>query len=457
MRKPTHLSFFLQPAAFVAAFLLAVAPASAKVLANVNLSKKLGHDAECAIAQNPTNQGQLFALCNTGNGFGPAALFAARSADGGATWVYPNLNTETIADGTLGPAACCDPSLAWDSFGNLFITYLDNRLKNIVTLLSKDGGQTFSTLATFGPANTDQPTVTADAGAVWIAWNQDNQMVASGARVTALGKVGDFMPKQKIPGTGQCNFGDIAIAPGGPVLPRGAVVQVCESPSNGSGPASLLVNIKKDGLGLNPFDSPITATTTNVGGFYIIPAQNVESIDAEAGFAFDRNQNSPHFGRLYLVYTDAPAPGDPNTNIMLRFSDDGVKWSDPIRVNDSTTNSKFLPRIASDPRSGNIAICWHDCRNSEKNTGMKNTAMQEFCTIATPTGTTPVFNAQISAGSSISNGKAPEFGDYSGLAYFNGVAHPIWADTSNSTRDNPDGTANFDAYTAPVTGGIAAK
>lgn len=87
--------------------------------------------------------------------------------------------------------------------------------------------------------------------------------------------------------------------------------------------------------------------------------------------------------------------------------------------------------------------------------------MQEFCTIATPTGTTPTFmaNAQISARSysSTSNGQSVEFGDYSGLAYFQGVAHPIWADTSNSTGDNPDGTANFDAYTAPVTGGAVAK
>jgi hypothetical protein len=116
MRKTTHLSFFLAPAAFVAAFLLAVAPAAAQVPTNFNLSKKLGHDAECAIAINPTNIIQLFAVCNTDAGFGPG-LFAARSTDGGATWVYPGGSTETIANGStnpfLGPVACCDPSLAW--------------------------------------------------------------------------------------------------------------------------------------------------------------------------------------------------------------------------------------------------------------------------------------------------------------------------------------------------------
>ena len=28
-----------------------------------------------------------------------------------------------------------------------------------------------------------------------------------------------------------------------------------------------------------------------------------------------------------------------------------------------------------------------------------------------------------------------------------GTAHPIWADSSNSTGDNPNGTAAFDTYT----------
>jgi hypothetical protein len=215
-----------------------------------------------------------------------------------------------------------------------------------------------------------------------------------------------------------------------------------------------LVNIKTDGLGPNLFGPAMPATTTNVGGFLFIPAQSVESIDAEAGLAFDRNPASPHFRRLYLVYTDERV--FPDTDIMLRFSDNnGATWSDPIRVNvDHSGKSQFLPRIASDPLSGNIAVCWHDCRNSAT-----NKAMQEFCTTATPAGTTSTFmaNAQISAGSSTSNGQGVEFGDYSGLAYFQGIAHPIWADTSNSTGDNPDGTANFDAYTAQVTSGAAAK
>ncbi len=483
MHKPNGPSFFLHtvvlPAAFACAFFLAGSVhAQVSGGTDINLSKKNRHDSECAVAKNPTNKLQLFVLCNTA----APGLFAARSTDGGLSWIFPDATDKTIADGDAGqgPSACCDPTLAWDTFGNLFITYINNNLINIETLISIDGGGTFSNLATFvGPCVqcVDQPTVvaanTSAAGApvaVWIVWNQTNaagtagSMMARGAAVTGLGSgsVGAFTAAQVIPGTLGCSFGDVAIAP------DGSVVQACETPTGGQGPANIRVNTKADGLGPNPFNAGVVATTTNVGGFDFIPAQNTRSIDAEAGLAFDNNSGfngnpaSPHFGRLYLVYTEEPVNESNDTDIMVRFSDDnGVTWPNPpIRVNDDATNrSQFLPRIATNQLSGNIAVCWHDARNSAT-----NTAMQEFCTIATPAGATPAFlaNAQISDGSSTSPGTANpgqlviDFGDYSGMAYFQGLVHPAWADDSNSTGDNPDGTTNFDAYTDRVTGGLAA-
>jgi len=441
---------------FVAA-LLASASSHAQISSNVDvdLSQKTGDDNECAISKNPSNKLQLFALCNNA---GPG-LFAARSTDGGATWTYPDPADKTIADGDAnqGAAACCDPTLAWDTFGNLYITYIDAGGSNIVTLLSTDGGLTFSTLATFGPASVDQPTVvaanTSAPGApvaVWIVWNQGNQMVARGAAVTGLNAVGAFQALQTIPGTVGCSFGDVAIAP------SGAVVQVCETPTGGQGPANLLVNTDADGLGPGNFAAAVTATSTNVGGFDFITPQNGRSVDAEAGLAYDRNPTSPHVGRLYLVYTEETVDESNDTDIMVRFSDNnGGTWSAPSRVNDDPPGrSQFLPKIASNRLSGNIAVCWHDCRNSAT-----NTAMQEFCSIATPSGAAPAFfaNGLVSDGASVSNGAGVEFGDYSGLDYFQGLVHPIWADTSNAGGLNPSGTSNFDAYTDRVSGLPAAN
>ena len=422
-----------------------------------NISKKAGNDAECAISKNPTNKLQLFSLCNTSG----TGLLAARSTDGGVTWFYPDPVDKTIADGdaSQGALACCDPNLAWDTFGNLYLTYINSAVNQIITLLSTDGGATFTSLASFA-GSVDQPTVvtanTSVGVAVWIVWNQSNQMVARGAVVTGLGMVGAFNALQTIPGTTGCSFGDIAIAP------SGVVVQACQNPTGGEGPGSIFVNTDTDGLGAGNFGARVTATTTNVGGFDFIPAQPNRSVDAEAGLAFDNNPMSPHFGRLYLVYTDEIVNESNDTDIMLRFSDDnGGMWSAPIRVNDdSPGRSQFLPKIAVNPLSGNIAVCWLDTRNSPT-----NTAVQLFCSFATPSGATPAFfaNAQISDGASTSSGLAnpgqviEDFGDYEGLAYFQGLAHPIWPDSSNRTGNNPEGTGNFDAYTDRVSGGAAAN
>ncbi len=451
---------FLAGIALLLGLLLAAAPARAQISSGTdrNTSQKAGPDAECAIAKNPTNKQELFAACNT-SGIG---LFAARSTDLGATWTYPDAADKTLADGDpgQGAAACCDPTLAWDTFGNLYLGYLDAAVNNVVVLLSIDSGLTFNNLVTF-PGSVDQPTVvvadTAGAAAtspvaVWVVWNQTGTMRASGAAVTGLGTVGAFGAMQIVPGTNNCTFGDVAIAP------SGEVVQACQdgNPSV-TGPTNIRINTDADGLGAGNFGASVVATATNVGTFDAIPAQASRSIDAEAGLAYDAFAASPHFGRLYLVYTEETALENNDTDIMVRFSDDdGGTWSAPIQVNnDATARSQFLPRIASNTLSGNIAVCWHDARASAT-----NTAMQEYCAMATPAGASPVFFDQqpVSDGSSTSAGAGVvEFGDYSGLAYFQGRVHPIWGDTSNSTGDNPNGTSDFDAYTDIVSGGAAAN
>ena len=463
MTKKLNNLFFLWTIAFFTAIPATSILVNGQLAGNtdVNVSQMAGYQAECSIAKNPTNKLQLFASCNNS---GPG-IFAARSTNGGVTWTFPDAVDKTIADGDAGqgPTACCDPTLAWDTFGNLYVTYLGSGF-TIETLLSTDGGATFTNLATF-PGSNDQPTVVAENTtdptapvAVWIVWNQSGSMRARGAAVTGLGtaNITPFNPLQNIPGTANCSFGDVAIAP------SGVVVQTCEIlGADGEAASQILVNIDADGLGPGNFGAAITATNTNVGAFDSIPAQASRTVDAEPGLAFDRNQfgdptlpgglPSPHFGRLYLVYTDETVDENDDTDIMLRFSDDnGTTWSNPaIRVNDdATTRSQFLPRIASNPLSGNIAICWHDARNSAT-----NTAMQEFCAIANrelfPAFIGPNINVQISDGASTSSANPNQFSDYSGLTYVQGLAHPAWGDTST--------TAEFEGFTDRVTGGVAAN
>src|SRR5215212_8721205 len=99
---------------FFAALFFAASTAFAQLTpgTDLNSSQKMGDDNECAVAINPANANQVFVSCNTST----AGLFAARSSDGGATWIYPDPADKTIADGDAGqgPAACCDPTLTWD-------------------------------------------------------------------------------------------------------------------------------------------------------------------------------------------------------------------------------------------------------------------------------------------------------------------------------------------------------
>jgi hypothetical protein len=68
-------------------------------------------------------------------------------------------------------------------------------------------------------------------------------------------------------------------------------------------------------------------------------------------------------------------------------------------------------------------------------------------------GQTFTKNIQISAGTSNSRDahNGIDYGDYSGLSFYGGIAHPAWSDNSNSTGNNPDGTLHqLDIYTASV-------
>jgi hypothetical protein len=129
-------------------------------------------------------------------------------------------------------------------------------------------------------------------------------------------------------------------------------------------------------------------------------------------------------------------------------------------VNDDTTmNSQFLPKISLDQTTGKIAVVWYDSRNdlgtggAGDTDGVPNDDAQFWGAFSTDGGQTFTKNIQISAGTSNSHdsGNHIDYGDYTGLSFYGGVAHPAWADNSNSTGDNPDGRLHqLDIYTAAV-------
>lgn len=435
---------------------------------NVDVSQRHLNESEEAIAVNPTNRNNIVIVTNIGHREAglTAGMFEGVSFDGGATWTTRIIgNNDNLGD------ACCDPSLSFDEYGNLFMTYL-YQVENVVPIaLSTDGGLTFSVIANIAapPKTTgkkapgdnrglfryvDQPTITAAKGEVWVVFNAAGPMFATGAPVSGLGQVGAFFAGEVVPGSNNCTYGDVAIGPAGQVM------QACNLTTTGQGGGKIFVNVDPDGLGPMGFGDRVFVAETHVGGFDFIPPQPDRSVDAEVGLAWDRTGGADN-GRVYAVYTKEQKNESDDMDIYVRYSDDdGATWSEGVRVNDDNTkNSQFLPKISLDQTTGNIAVVWYDSRNdlgtggAGDTDGIPNDDAQVWGAFSTNGGTSFTPNIQISAGTSNSHdsGNAIDYGDYTGLSFFGGLAHPAWADNSNSTGNNPDGTLHqLDIYTAAV-------
>lgn len=436
---------------------------------NVDVSVRHLNESEETIAVNPTNPNNIVTVTNIGHTEAglTAGMFEGISFDGGHTWTR-----KLIALGGSDPLgdACCDPSLSFDRYGNLFMTYLYEVEDQVPIALSTDGGVTFTVIANISAADlpakksqgdnrglfrfVDQPTIVAAANEVWVVFNAGGPIVATGAPVRGLGAVGAFIPVEVVPGTNNCTYGDVQIGPAGQVM------QACNLTESGQGGGKIFVNVDPDGVGPAGFGSRTFVTETHVGGFDFIPAQPDRSVDAEVGLAWDRT-GGIHHGRVIMVYTGEHPNESNNTDVYVRHSDDGgTTWSAPVRVNDdATTNSQFLPKISLDPTGGNVAVVWYDSRNdlgtggSGDTDGVPNDDAQFWGAFSTDGGASFTPNVRISAGTSNSHdsGNGIDYGDYSGLSFFGGVAHPAWSDNSNSTGTNPDGSLHqLDIYTAAV-------
>jgi hypothetical protein len=161
------------------------------------------------------------------------------------------------------------------------------------------------------------------------------------------------------------------------------------------------------------------------------------------------------------VWTQESPNESDNTDIMLQYSDNnGSTWSPPVRLNDDhTANSQFMPAVAVDQTTGNLAVSWYDCRNDPgtggagDTDGVPNDDAQIWGTYSANGGLTFAPNFRISAGTF----NAPDaqsgfdYGDYTHAAFQSGEFYPAWSDNANSTGQNPDGALHqLDLFIAQV-------
>jgi len=437
--------------AFAGALATATLATAAGPITNFNVTAMPGNEAEDAIAVNPTNPSNVVAMSTLPDVV--AGLAVGVSFNSGHTWARRVIGA---AGDPLGEI-CCDQQLAWDRFGNLWMTYLVNTNGDVLVALSTDGGRSFAKVEDLQTGFGDQPSIAVGSNSVWVSFTAfpGTQIQAFGAPVTGLGQFGSFTAPENVPSPGgNGDYGDTAVGPAGQVM------VTYQNATNGQGGADIYTAVDPDGLGPAGFATPTLAAHSHVGGFDYIPAQPDRSIDAEANLAWDRSGGA-HNGRAYLVWTQETPNESDNTDILLQHSDDnGATWSPAIKLNDDrTTNSQYDPSIALDQSSGSLALSWYDTRNDLGNggsgdtNGAPNDDFQIWATDSTNGGATFVPNFRVSRGTSnaVDANSGFDVGDYTHAAFVSGAFWPAWSDNSNSTGDNPNGTLHqLDLYTAKV-------
>jgi hypothetical protein len=428
----------------------------------VNVSKLTGPQTNETVSVNPADPSQVYLVANN-NG---SSVFTASSTDGGHTWV-PKVQF-TGGDGF--PPAQNNPTATYDQFGNLFIAYRRGDTGSVEVLYSYDNGVTFHVLATLKGIQS-LPVLSTGDGSVWLAVQQNKQTgnptsvatsgaVIYGSKVTGLGRIAPLKRVDSLTGV-ISNAESVAVGPGGQVA-------VAYQFATQVGPTVVYTRSDPDGLGPRPFGPENFQVDTQVGTADLIPAAATSGITGGASLAYDLSSDQ-YTGRLYLAYVSAPNPASAATAIFLRHSDDdGTTWSAPVQVNDDTSvNSHFMPQVAVDPVTGSVAVTWYDGRNDNGIPGQggtnntTNDDFQVYGAVGSPTANGVTFSPNFviqPANSNINDVFTPtgpdpnQFGVHNGLAFNNGQLIATWADNSNSTGDNGDGTLSQpDVYSAVVT------
>ena len=343
----------------------------------VNVSKAKGNETDPSIAFDPLSPSNMVVAAATDRT--AAGLFLAFTTNLGASWKTNVIATNDDSQGLI--PAYGEPSVAWDSYGNLFLAYLPASYEGVAVAISTNGGQTFASVTNLAALDsTDQPRITAPfagaaAGSVWIVYKDytaaNTPLQVQGALSTGLGTNGSFGLVQIVPDSGGGGFADIGVGPMGQVM-----VAFQDNLQGLPNPmtyptANLWVSIETNAvsggsMSNNGFGPAQMVASNAIGGVtYIDAAPTGIGVNAAPGLGWDYDAYETNYGNAYLIYT---ALG-PNGNAVIRFiSSDGsgTNWSGGIYVNDdaaSGSNDHFLPRVAVDPASGIIGCTWYDCRN----------------------------------------------------------------------------------------------
>ena len=151
-----------------------------------------------------------------------------------------------------------------------------------------------------------------------------------------------------------------------------------------------------------------------------------------------------YHGTIYVNYTDQKY-GINDTDVwLIKSTDGGETWSEPVRVNDdSHGKQQFLAWMALDQTNGYLYFVFYDRRNHPD-------LMTDVYMAVSKDGGETFENFKISERPFFPN-KQVFFGDYTNIAAHNGTIRPIW------TRMDSGGTTILTAIINPDSIGVSVE
>src|SRR5438874_12817510 len=348
---------------------------STTVNSNVDVSNECGPQSETFIA---INQNKPKVLAAGSNEIFRLPMRGYYSTNGGGSWGGVDLPLPP-AKGANGIDFGSDPTLAFDTQGNVFYGYIvvffggGNGINGTEMAVAKstDGGKTYPSVTFFSFENgtnhfNDRPMITTDGNAgsalrdnVYIAWDAaSGGSIGGGVRVATSSDHGASFSVTR------------ADDPSGPGRSIGA------SPSVGPN-GELYVSWNDYAANAIVFNSsvdagrswgvPRTISTKTLPFDIAVPAESFRAALVYPVLDIDRSSGS-HRGRLYCSWMDRTAAG--TTDIYLSYSDDnGAHWSPRKTVADqlSILVDRFNHWMSVDPITGDVNVAFYDTRND--NTG----------------------------------------------------------------------------------------
>lgn len=440
---------------------------SLSVGTNVDVSNECGPQSETFITLNPSHPRMLAAGSNEIFRLPMRGYF---SSDGGSRWGGVDLPLPPPI-GANGVDFGSDPTLAFDTTGNLFYGYIVVFFSKgfaavngteMAVARSTDGGRTYPSVTFFsfeGGVNhfNDKPMITADTNLgspfrdnVYIAW--DAAVGGSSGGGIRVGRSSDHGATFAVNRADNANGQGLSIGAVPFVGPDGELYVAW----NDFAANTIAFNRSFDGGATWGTQSVIAP---KVIPFAIaIPAESFRGALVYPACGTDRS-NRPHRGRLYCSWMDLTGT---NTDILLSFSDDrGSSWSTPQPVTDPIAGvDRFNHWLSVDPVTGEVNLSFYDTRNDT--TGQRFETDVYFAQ-SRDGGASFGPNVRVTTESSNEHDCAGIFpcagidygnqqGDYEGLVSFGGVSHPIWTDSRRQLNPISGclGLAMEEVFTATV-------